>query len=50
MKEIFFYVLLTLFFVFLVLKLENIIDWSWWWIWCPFWIQLFYGRTNDERK
>lgn len=24
--------------VFIVLKLCNIIDWSWWWVLCPFWI------------
>lgn len=23
---------------FIVLKLCNIIDWSWWWVLCPFWI------------
>ena len=26
-----------LFLVFLVLKLTNIIDWSWWWITAPLW-------------
>jgi drug/metabolite transporter (DMT)-like permease len=26
-----------LFIVFLVLKLTNIIDWSWWWITAPLW-------------
>lgn len=24
--------------VFVVLKLTNVIDWSWWWVTCPFWI------------
>lgn len=24
--------------VFIVLKLTNVIDWSWWWVTCPFWI------------
>ncbi len=29
----------TLFFlVLLVLKLTNIIDWSWWWVTAPLWI------------
>lgn len=29
-----------LFMVFLVLKLTNTIDWSWWWITAPLWIPL----------
>lgn len=29
---------LTLFIVFLVLKLCNIITWSWWWITAPLWV------------
>ena len=24
--------------VFIVLKLNNAIDWSWWWVLAPFWI------------
>ena len=24
--------------VFVVLKLVGVIDWSWWWVTCPFWI------------
>lgn len=24
--------------VFIVLKLTNVIDWSWWWVTCPLWI------------
>lgn len=24
--------------VFIVLKLCNVIDWSWWWVTAPFWI------------
>ena len=28
----------TLFLVFLVLKLTNVIAWSWWWITAPLWI------------
>lgn len=27
-----------LFMVFLVLKLTNVIDWSWWWVTSPLWI------------
>ena len=27
-----------LFIVFLVLKLTNVIDWSWWWVTAPLWI------------
>ena len=26
--------------VFLVLKLTNVIDWNWWWIFAPLWIPL----------
>ena len=26
--------------VFIVLKLVGVIDWSWWWVLSPFWIQL----------
>jgi hypothetical protein len=26
-----------LFIVFLILKLTNTIDWSWWWVTCPLW-------------
>jgi len=29
---------MVLFIVFLVLKLTNIIDWSWWWVTSPLWI------------
>ena len=29
-----------LFIVFLILKLTNTIDWSWWWVTCPLWIEL----------
>lgn len=27
-----------LFITFIVLKLYNVIDWSWWWVLSPFWI------------
>lgn len=26
--------------VFIVLKLCNVIDWSWWWVLSPFWIMV----------
>ena len=29
---------MVLFIVFLVLKLTNTIDWSWWWVLSPFWL------------
>jgi len=29
-----------LFVVFLILKLTNAIDWSWWWVTSPLWIPL----------
>lgn len=29
--------------VFIVLKLTNGIDWSWWWVLAPFWIPLAIG-------
>jgi len=29
-----------LFLIFLVLKLTNYIDWSWWWITAPLWIPI----------
>lgn len=29
---------MILFIVFLVLKLTNVIDWSWWWVASPLWI------------
>lgn len=32
-----------LFIVFLVLKLTKTIDWSWWWVTSPLWIQLIIG-------
>ena len=30
----------SLFLVFLVLKLCNVITWSWWWVTAPLWIPL----------
>ena len=29
-----------LFIVFLVLKLTDVIDWSWWWVTAPLWIPI----------
>jgi len=31
---------MTLFIVFLILKLTGVITWSWWWVTCPLWIGL----------
>jgi hypothetical protein len=33
---------LTLFIVFLILKLTKVIDWSWIWVTCPLWIYFIY--------
>lgn len=33
----------VLFIVFLVLKLCNVIDWSWWWVTAPLWIPIALG-------
>ena len=30
----------VLFLIFLVLKLCNVIDWSWWWVLAPIWIPI----------
>ncbi len=30
----------ALFITFLVLKLTHVIDWSWWWIFSPIWIDI----------
>lgn len=34
-----------LFLIFLVLKLTNNIDWSWWWVTAPLWIPLVLAIT-----
>lgn len=34
---------IILFVVFLVLKLTETIDWSWWWVTAPLWIPLAFG-------
>lgn len=31
-----------LFVVFLVLKLTEVIDWSWWWVTAPLWIPIAF--------
>lgn len=28
--------------VFVVLKLTNVIDWSWWWVLCPLWLSAMF--------
>lgn len=33
----------VLFIVFLVLKLCEVIDWSWWWVFAPLWIPVGIG-------
>lgn len=30
----------VVFIVFLILKLTNVIDWSWWWVTAPIWMPL----------
>ena len=30
----------TLTIVFIILKLTNVIDWSWWWVLSPIWIPI----------
>ena len=34
---------IILFIVFLVLKLTETIDWSWWWVTAPLWIPIAFG-------
>jgi membrane protein YdbS with pleckstrin-like domain len=29
--------------IFVVLKLCNVINWSWWWVFCPIWISFVLG-------
>jgi hypothetical protein len=38
MNEILRLVMVCLICVFMALKVHDIIDWSWWWIFSPFWI------------
>jgi hypothetical protein len=35
----------VLFIIFLILKLTNNIDWSWWWVTSPLWIPLGLGLS-----
>ena len=38
-----FTVLLTI--VFIILKLTDVIDWSWWWVLSPIWISLIIAAV-----
>jgi hypothetical protein len=31
--------------IFMVLKLCYVIDWSWWWVLCPFWAPVALGMA-----
>lgn len=33
----------VVFIVFLILKLTNVIDWSWWWVTAPLWMSVGLG-------
>jgi hypothetical protein len=33
----------VLFLIFLILKLTDTIDWSWWWVTSPLWIPILLG-------
>lgn len=33
---------MILFLIFLVLKLTDLIDWSWWWVTSPLWLPLLF--------
>ena len=35
----------VLFIVFFILKLTNVIDWSWWWVTAPLWIPFAIAVT-----
>ena len=35
-----------LFIVFLILKLTNVINWSWWWVTAPLWIPLLIALVG----
>jgi phosphate/sulfate permease len=35
--------LVLLFFIFLALKLTDVIDWSWWWVTSPLWLPAALG-------
>lgn len=34
---------MVLFIVFLVLKLTEVIDWSWWWVTSPLWVPVAFA-------
>ena len=36
-----------LFVVFLILKLTDVITWSWWWVWLPFIIHVVINVTTN---
>lgn len=40
------YVTWITFIVFLVLKLTDVIDWSWWWVTSPLWIPYVWGAAT----
>lgn len=63
MKNEYMILTVTLFVVFLVLKLTGVIAWSWWWITAPIWIPFliavilviaffwlvgYYAKANDD--
>ena len=33
---------IILFLIFMILKLCNVIDWSWWWVFSPIWITFVF--------
>jgi hypothetical protein len=33
----------VVFIVFLILKLTDVIDWSWWWVTSPLWLPIVFG-------
>ena len=43
----------SVFIVFLVLKLTNVIDWSWWWVTSPLWIYAalwIFLKSNKDNE
>ena len=36
----------VIFIVFMILKLTNVIDWSWWWVTSPLWISFGLGLVT----
>lgn len=39
-----------LFLIFMVLKLTNVIDWSWWWVSSPMWITFVISVISKTRN